>query len=863
MKTIITILLAGMAMNALAARVDIEGEAFAQCRPAPKLADKKNPLLFGGQQLALRGTEPFQIRYAFDAPAAGEYTLTVKEYYRNGASPVRWRVDDGAWTPVKQSWGLTMSELYTDDTFNEWGRVQLTPGKHTLEIESTGPVWRNPPDKPQADGWTMMTMTEPSDQYVILLDKLILSTEPVIGPAEWAKLFAAQHEPAKPSDWFLPDWGLDSGAPSILDELASTPKPIGNGPEFHLKRDGDRFVRADGTPFRAWGMSVPTAPPRAEAEYYAKRARRLGINVARFHSLDGDLCDRNAGRNYVFDPERLDRMNYFIACLKREGIHVMLDVLYNWQFPLIGPDCGLPEGVTLPGRVRIPFYFDPGLQPYNREFIAKVLGAKNPHTGLRNADDPAIAFFQVINENSMFFQDTGGKNLGDYHKQMLGRQLGGWLLRKYGSREKLAAAWGAALKPNEDPAAGTIQFLGNFATANARTKDASFRQRVADETQFTHDVMVNFHRQVRDFVRNELGAKHLLFHGCGWWGNGWLDTLDIAANLPGMDFFDAHNYWNITSGVLAPADADENRKKGGSMIEYFSSRAPEGFPWMASEWNNNFKLEGPLMMAGYGALHGWDALFQYRMDGFDGARIRGKVAPPQVYLQYPLASWAFRSGAIRESDVVWRHVIPGDRLFDCTRTESPHTKPLTGIHSILGKCVMHFGSAEPVAIDPAQHVKDNGETVHSVTGELTWKSRPGALLIDAPMLQGFVGRADGSPVDLSAVSLKIAPDPVSVAVAAVDGQPLAASKRMFLAAVGENKTAEEIANPELQKKGGRGGQPLLLKPVVGDVTFAQPVEAVYALDLSGQRKGEIPLTGGGRTFRLDNTHRTTWFEVIR
>lgn len=855
MKTIITIVLNGLAAAALAARVDIEGENPASCTPAPKVDEKANPLLSGGKQLAVRGTEPFQIRYEFNTAAAGDYTLVVKEYYRQMASPIRWRVDGGAWTAVKQYWGLCMSEMLTDHTFNDWGRVTLAAGRHTLEIESTGPVWRNPPDQKQADGWTALTMTEPGDQHVILIDKIILSTEPVIGPAEWAALFrgtgwADVPAPANAADAFLPSWGLDDFAPSILDEL-SPRKPIGDGPEFYIRRDGDRFVGADGTPFRVWGMSVPTAPPRAEAEYYAKRARRLGINVARMHSLDGDLCDRNAGRNYAFDPERLDRMEYFIACLKREGIYVMLDVLYNWQFPLIGPDCGLPAGVTLPGRVRVPFYFDAQLQKFNREFIAKILDHENPYTGLRNADDPAIAFFQIINENSMFFQDTGGKNLSDYHKQMLGRQLSAWLAKKYGDRTKLAAAWTTALKPDEDPAQGAVRFLGNWATANARGKDEAFRRRANDEAQFTHDVMVDFHRGVRDFIRNELGAKHVLVHGCGWFGIGWLDTLDIAANLPGMDFFDAHSYWNITSGVLAPADADDKRKKGGSMIEYFASRAPEGYPWMASEWNNGFKLEGPMMMAGYGALQGWDALFQYRMDGFDGARTRGSlVSPPAIYLQYPLASWAFRSGAIKESDVVWRQVIPDDRLFDCTRTESPHNKPMTGIHSILGKCVLRFGAGEPVQIDPGKYVKDG--VAETAAGELTWHAQPGALHIKTARLQGLVGETAGTAVDLGAVALALAPGPASVTVAAVDNQPLANSQRMFLVAVGESTPRRDAKS-----------EPWLLTPVVGDVTFAAPVKAVYALDLSGHHQAEIQLTNGGKTFHLDNTHRTTWFEVVR
>lgn len=849
--------LAGPASSASAARVDIEGESPAFCKPTPKTDAATSPLLSGGKQLALRGTEPFQVRYAFAVPAAGEYTLIVKEQYRQAASPVRWRVDDGPWTAVKQYWGLSMSEMLTDHTFNDWGRVKLAAGQHTLEIESTGPVWRNPPAQPQSVGWTIRTMTEPGDQFVLCVDKLILSTEPVIGPAEWAALFrstgwADVSAPTDAADCFLPSWDLDSFAPSILDEL-SPRQPIGNGPEFHIQRDGDRFVRADGTPFRVWGMSGPTAPPKAEAEYYARRARRLGINVVRIHSLDGDLCDRHAGRNYAFDPERLDRMEYFIACLKQEGVYVMLDALYNWQFPIVGPDCGLPEGVTLPGRVRVPFYFDPHLQQLNRDFIAKILDHRNPYTGLRNADDPAIAFFQIVNENSMFFMNTGGKDLSEYHQQMLGRQFSAWLLKKYGTGASLAEAWATALNPGQDPAQGTVKILGNWVTANARGKDEAFRRRVADEVHFTHDVMVAFHRGVRDFVRGELGAKHLLVHGCGWWGIGWLDTLDIAANLPGMDFFDAHSYWNVTSGVLAPADADEKRKKGSSMIEYFSSRAPEGYPWMASEWNNQFKLDGPMLMAGYGALQGWDALFQYRMDGFDGARTTGNhVSPPAIYLQYPLASFAFRSGAIRESDVVWRHVIPAERLFDCTRTESPHGKPLTGIHSILGKCVLCFGDGQPFQTDPAKYLRDGGLTVQSVTGELTWHARPGAVHIQAARLQGLVGQADGTAVDLGAIALQLAPGAVSVTVGAVDGQPLMTSKRMFLAAVGENKPRQP-----------GNSQPLLLAPVVGDLTFAQPVKAVYALDLSGQRQAELKAIDGGKTFRLDNTHRTTWFEVVR
>jgi hypothetical protein len=58
------------------------------------------------------------------------------------------------------------------------------------------------------------------------------------------------------------------------------------------------------------------------------------------------------------------------------------------------------------------------------------------------------------------------------------------------------------------------------------------------------------------------------------------------------------------------------------------------------------------------------------------------------------------------------------------------------------------------------------------------------------------------------------------------------------------------------------GDQLVMKPPVGEIVFQKPVQAIYALDLSGQRKAEVELEGG-TTFRLDNRHGTPWFEIVR
>ena len=832
-----------------AARVDIECEDFAEGSVGLAVAEAGERVLSGDAGLTYDAKSPAHVSYSFEAPEGGEYALWVREigWARNGLSTARWRVDEGEWQTVKQSWGLPQSDQLGLAIWNDWGRVELSAGEHTLRIETAEPVYVRPRSTRQG-AWVTDRAMQPGTDYRLSMDRIILTTGPFLGMAEHARLLKERglyppEEPAGPEDWFTLSWGVDDFSDSVLDLVHPTPKPIGET----LQREGDRFAYADGRPFRAWGQSAPSAPPKDEAEYYARRARRLGLTVVRRHSLDGDLCDPHAGKNYVIDERRLDRCEYFIHCLKEQGIYVNLDVLYNWQTPMVGEADGLPKGVRIATRERMPFFFDPHLQELNREFIRKLLTHRNPYTGLRNGEDPAVAFMSVVNENNMFFWALN--NMDEHFQRMLTEQFNEWLLKRYGDREELAEEWGGSLKASEDPAEGTVSRLDIGELVGARNQ-LRLHARVADQVRFYYEVQTDFFTSVRDFVREDLGFDHILFNGSGWQAPGWLESVDMAANIDGMDLLDLHGYGLVMAGALAPAGAEPKVKRARSLVEQFASKTADGVPLTVTEWNNGNRINGPLMMACYGALQGWDGLYQYRMDSFDGARPAHRAANPAVYQQYPLACLAFARGYITEGDVVWREEMPRDKLFDCTRGV-----PAPGVRPIVGQCATAFAEADPVHVNLQDYVRENGQVVNSVNGELTWRAAPGALLIKAPKLQGLVGQSDGSPVNLGAVALKLQEDFVSVGAAALDDRPLAESRRMLLCAVGRTRGAEA---PGLSDRTA----PLQMKPVVGDVTFARPVAAVYALDLSGARKAEVEIRSG-RTFRLDNTHRTVWFEIRR
>ena len=770
-----------------AARIDIEAENPLECNVELR-KDGPSNLFSGGYRLTLNSDSPIRVKYEFVAPEAGTYTLRVREYYPNGRSPLRWRVDDGEWHAVKQGWDLMQTQVENSMVYSEWAQVELKKGEHILEIETTGPVMRRRLVT-QGDQWYSSAAVMEAMDHRMQTDVLIFTTEPLVPTAELARLYreTGAYKPyvsKSPKDWYELPMDIDTFAPSILDAIHPTAKPIPTDRSGVLRRVADHFEYRDGRRFHIWGITVPTAPPKQDAHYLARRLRRLGMTVARFHSLDGGLCDVNVGRNYVFDEAKFDNMNYFIARLREEGIYVMLDPLYNWQAPMLGEADGLPKGAMILGRIKSQFYIDPYLQRLNKDFLRKILTCRNPYTGMVNGKDPAIAFFSIVNENTLFLNQIDAMEGSEPWRTMLDERFNEWLLKRYGAREQLAAAWGQDLKPDEDPAKGTVR----------RTNVWHIRgpgQRASDNARFLYELQTGFYNSIKDFVTKELGFDHLLFNGSGWFGHGWLDTLDIAANLPGMDFYDQHGYGRVRSTILRPGNEQFiQRWPWYSLIEKFASRAPAGYPMIVTEWNNGNRPCGPMMMACYGALNGWDGLFQYHTKfWFDGWR--GQGTPwVQAYMQYPIASLAFCRRDISESDrVAWRYVTTPDRLFDAARSENPHHTPICGTYPLIGKCEWVFNEdAAPFQVDAHRYERNNGEFIDSMTGELSYRRPIGQLQIRAPKLQGLVGAADGSSVDLGAVAMTLDDTgEISVCIAALDDLPLDQSKRMMLVVVGEVK----------------------------------------------------------------------------
>lgn len=266
---------------------------------------------------------------------------------------------------------------------------------------------------------------------------------------------------------FVLPW--DDAAPSVTNLSAWLHQPAGKFGPVRAGADGHYYVGNQRMRFFGVNVCFGGAFPRKEhAEKIAARMAKFGINVVRFHHMDMQtfptgIRARNAAHTCDLDAESLDRLDYFIAQLKRHGIYVNLNLLVSRPFNAAD---GLPAEIESLGwkeRHIVGFFYAPALE-LQKEYARKLLTHRNPYTGLTYAEDPAVAFVEINNENGLIHAWLGN-NVDALPKVFLSdlqQQWNAWLRQRYGTTDKLRQAWGvkeaalgAELLVNNDFARGT------------------------------------------------------------------------------------------------------------------------------------------------------------------------------------------------------------------------------------------------------------------------------------------------------------------------------------------------------------------------------------------------------------------------
>jgi hypothetical protein len=225
-------------------------------------------------------------------------------------------------------------------------------------------------------------------------------------------------------------------------------KPAGKE-GFVIAKDGSFYTEA-GKRLRFLGVNIcwgGAFPEHQEATNLARQLARFGINLVRFHDIEryeapDGIWQAGAVPRRI-DPAQLDKLDYFVAQLKENGIYVNFNLKVNRKY--------LPEeGFDAPGGQPVTFkgldLFHPAALHAQRQYAKELLTHRNPYTGLQYINEPALAQIELVNEDSLFYIWQRGEldKLPGTYLEPLDQLWLAWLKERYGTTVSLRQAWGGA-----------------------------------------------------------------------------------------------------------------------------------------------------------------------------------------------------------------------------------------------------------------------------------------------------------------------------------------------------------------------------------------------------------------------------------
>jgi hypothetical protein len=246
--------------------------------------------------------------------------------------------------------------------------------------------------------------------------------------------------PLKAGDGLFPfvlPW--DDASPGVTNMAGLVPGPAGKDGPIRVK---DGHFLAGGERIRFLGVNLcfgANFPTHDAADEIAARMARFGINSVRFHHMDTSNSPSGllkADRQTI-DPERLERLDYLIAALKKRGIYANLNLHVGRKYP------DVPDWPGAPGYFKGVDNFDAAMIRAQKDYARALLHHVNPYTKTRYADEPAVAIVEINNENALFNEWSGDglETMPDPYSADLQRRWNAFLKDKYKTDAAMRTAW--------------------------------------------------------------------------------------------------------------------------------------------------------------------------------------------------------------------------------------------------------------------------------------------------------------------------------------------------------------------------------------------------------------------------------------
>ena len=637
------------------------------------------------------------------------------------------------------------------------------------------------------------------------------------------------------SDWFPFVLSYDD---SPIDLSFLNEKPAGKHGFLTVK--GDEFVFEDGTPVRFWGTCFSASanfPTHEQSEYIAKRLAKFGVNIVRTHHADAGWSspnlfqfDRNNPKDNTlnFDPESLDRYDYLIYCLKREGIYIYLDQLVHRKFREAD---GVDSADQLEFAAKPYSNFDPKLIELQKKFSHDLWTHVNPYTEIAYKDDPAIVLMEFANENDLFTQKV---TLEPYRTRL----------------EEQYRKW------------------ANENGVEVDSNPVDFTNFTEPITKFLHKVQRDYYVEMRSYLKS-IGVKVPMS------GSNWSQNLALLSALQVNGYTDSHSYWDHPNG-----DKFSNKPMVGeksNVFAWLSFNKLYGKPFFVSEWDqpwaNEWRAEHPLAMASVASFQGWNGLtvYTYRhstttpIDSISGA-FETFNDPTRFGLFYH-AALIFRRGDVSTGKQSVAIYVPKDEVLKSPNPNAWRIQALP-VSSEKHRIAMALSEVDANMKPYDQPMIDKDATdVTSDTNQLyrSWEKRIGT--IDTPITKavyGFVG--DVGLIELDGLNLDVKTPFATIALSSLTNEPIDQSDKLLLTAVGRAENTGFLYNMNRTKMIERGHGPILVEPIEAKVEIKTSFSnmKVSAISADGKIKTDIPSkkTDFGRlSFDIGKQAKTIYYII--
>jgi hypothetical protein len=544
------------------------------------------------------------------------------------------------------------------------------------------------------------------------------------------------------------------------------------------------FQRGDGAPLRFWAATsdVQARLGIEDLRAHARELARRGLNMIRHHGH----VNPGAGQPLSSVNEKeIGEIQRVVAAFKQEGIYVTYSPYWaRTARGLIGPETSEPWGAL---------FFDPALQRAYKAWLRAALLRPNPYDArkLPLARDPALAVFQIQNEDSLLF----------WTAEKLDAAQRGYLSRRYQSwRRDLGLRTPQALELN----------LHDLERASASRRES---------VRFLADTMRAWNREVVQFLRQELGYQGLVNAG-NWKTADDERLLDLErwSYSPG-EIVASNRY--VHGGPHLNLRVPRRARFAIDPNDLFQDRsallAPErlplrvrqlrGRPFLVTEsgWvaPMSYRAEGPLAVAAFASLLGIDGFYWFRMHqvGFDRELQKWGSASPDVLAGWPAAALMFRRGDVRAGTPVVTESRSEKTLFALEPARFPEgasfdpnrdaawldsavpASPLDPLAFLVGPVVTEIGAPKDslYVADLSAQIDRRRRRLVSNTGEIRLDWEAGVLSVDTPRAQGAAGfLARRSPLQLGALRIETRSEYLAVVAVSLDDLPLRSSARILV-----------------------------------------------------------------------------------